>query len=211
MQSFEQQIAELKAGAEAMHSAREAGLALCRKLIQSSAKSIRSTHRHEFDEARSKLGEAKSLAQQAREALVSHPSLYYAGYLQDAEKELVEAAAVLAVVLKEPIPGRVELGVGLFTYLHGLGEAASEVRRYCLDSLRQGDPDQAERILRWMESIYDELIGFDFADGMTGGLRRTTDALRAVVERTRSDLSATQVQQNLMAQLEKTQKLLSES
>jgi translin len=201
-------MAALRQEAEAMHAAREQGLALCRRLIQNSAKSIRATHRGEADEAAARLAEAREISAQARAALREHPALFFAGYLQDAEKELVEAAAVRAVAAGEPAPLRDELGVSVFTYLHGMGEAASELRRYALDASRRGETELAERILDWMESVYDELIGFDFADGMTGGLRRTTDALRAVIERTRSDLTATAVQQQLIAELRKTEGLL---
>lgn len=208
--NFEEQILKLRGAADTIQAAREEGLGLCRKLIQASAKSIRASHRREFDDAKTKLGEAAALANSARTVLRPFPSLYYAGYLQDAEKEFVEASAVLSLIQESQIPDAAELGVEPFTYLHGLGEAASELRRYCLDSLRRREPSEPERLMNWMEAIYDELIGFDYPDGMTGGLRRTTDALRAVIERTRSDLMTTQMQQDLMSRLEQTQELLGE-
>jgi len=194
----------LRAEAQRMHEAREGTLARCRLLIQTSAKCIRHLHRGQFDEARTLLQNAKDAAAAAREPIRAFPVIYYAGYLQDAEKELVEAAVVLSMIAGEPFPRPAELGVGLVPYLHGLGEAASEVRRYALDELRKGRADKAEAILVQMETIYDDLITFDFPDGMTGGLRRTTDALRAVIERTRSDLTATAVQQRLIKELEAT-------
>lgn len=52
-----------------------------------------------------------------------------------------------------------------------------------------------------METIYDDLITFDYPDSLTGGLRRTCDALRAVIERTRSDITLTHSQQELLAAL----------
>lgn len=198
----------LRADAMRMHQAREGALANCRLLIQTSAKCIRHLHRGQFDEARALLQTAKDSAAQARESIRQIPEVYYAGYLQDAEKELVEAAAVLAMIKEEPMPKPDDLGVTLLPYLHGLGEAASEVRRYALDELRKGRPEVAETILRKMEVIYDDLITFDFPDGMTGGLRRTTDALRAVIERTRSDLTATAVQQQLIKELQATRERL---
>jgi translin len=56
-----------------------------------------------------------------------------------------------------------------------------------------------------MEDIYESLITFDYPDGMTGGLRRTCDALRAVLERTRSDLTLTAIQRQLMQDLRSAQ------
>lgn len=184
-----------------MHQARERALASTRLLVQTSSKCIRHIHRHQFDQARALLEEAKDIATKAREDLAPHPGLLYAGYLQDAEKEMVEAAAVMAMVLGEPLPTPGSLGVGIVSYLNGMGEAASEARRYVLDEMRKGRIGESERLLEQMECIYDDLITFDYPDAMTGGLRRTCDALRAVIERTRSDLTLTQSQQELLAAL----------
>lgn len=201
-------VDSLREEAKRMHEARELALASCRALIQTSAKCIRHLHRGQYAEARELLKAAKDVASQARESMRGFPEVYYAGYLQDAEKELVEAAAVLSMITDVPFPVPAELGVGLLPFLHGIGEAASEVRRYALDELRKGRADRAEAILQKMEIIYDDLITFDFPDGMTGGLRRTTDALRAVIERTRSDLTATAVQQKLIQELQATRERL---
>lgn len=206
--NWESIIVDIREHAQRMHHAREAGLVHCRALIQHSAKCIRHIHRHQFDEARQLLTDAKAISGKAREALSPFPELYHAGYLNDAEKEMVEAAAVLAIVEGESYPSPSELGVGMASYLNGMGEAASEVRRYCLDEMRRGQLDAAEGILGQMETIYDDLVTFDFPDAMTGGLRRTCDALRAVIERTRCDLTATVSQQALVAELIATRKRL---
>ncbi|MBL8088570.1 MAG: hypothetical protein JNM85_10940 [Chthonomonas sp.] len=184
-----------------MHQAREAALKESRALIQISSKAIRHVHRKQFDAAETLVAEARSMSRKARQAVAATPEILYAGYLQDAEKEMVEAAAVLAITLGKPIPSPQELGVQVTSYLNGMGEAASEVRRYLLDELRGGRYDSAERILQVMESIYDDLITFDYPDGLTGGLRRTCDALRAVIERTRSDLTMTLSQGELLRAL----------
>jgi len=194
-------VTELKAQAQGMHEAREATLVQCRKLGQLAAKSIRHVHRHQFAEAEALLEEAKSVAKAARELLKPHPELNPA-YLHDTEKEMVEAAAVLAIVLNRPYPTVQELGAQIMSYLNGMGEAASEVRRFALDEMRRGNIEEASKILSQMETIYDDLITFDYADSMTGGLRRTCDALRAVIERTRSDLTATASQQELVRELQ---------
>lgn len=198
---LEEVFESLRADAQKMHLARESGLQSCRQIIQLSSKSIRQVHKRNFTEASALLNEASKAAANTRTTLRDTPELYYAGYLQDAEKELVEAAAVLALITNTEVPTHQELGVGIMAYLNGLGEAASEIRRFVLDEMRAGKLADSERILKQMEGIYDELTTFDYPDGMTGGLRRTCDALRAVVERTRSDLTMTSAQQELINEL----------
>ncbi len=202
--TWEEIIADCKATMDGTHQARESVLGQTRKIIQTSSKCIRHVHRKQFDEAKVLLNEAKALCASARGMLQGQPRVLYAGYLQDAEKEMVEAAAVYAMVLDEPFPSPAELGVDLTSYLNGMGEAASECRRYVLDEMRTGDLEQAKRLLGTMDLIYDDLITFDYPDTLTGGLRRTCDALRAVIERTRSDLTMTALQHELLTELKRT-------
>ncbi len=198
--SWDEIVGGLKDRAQQMHEAREAVLTQTRKLGQLAAKSIRHVHRHQFEEAERLLEEAKTVAAAAREILRPFPELN-PSYLHDTEKEMVEAAAVLAIVHNRPYPSPKELGAQVMSYLNGMGEAASEVRRFALDEMRAGRVEEAERILKQMETIYEDLITFDYADSLTSGLRRTCDALRAVIERTRSDLTATTSQHELIKEL----------
>lgn len=198
MMSHWSTIAErLRQHIEESHQAREQALQYTRKAIQTCARAIRSLHRREFDSCRTLLDEAHQLIQQARQLLRPHPALYYAGFLHDAEKEYVEGEALYAIVLGNALPEPEELEVELTAYLNGMAEAASECRRYVLDLLRSGELTHAETLLKVMDEIYDELITFDYPDGVTGGLRRTCDALRAVLERTRADLTLTATQKQL--------------
>ncbi len=48
-----------------------------------------------------------------------------------------------------------------------------------------------------MEDIYSLLVTMDFPDALTGGLRRTTDMVRGVLERTRGDLTVAARQEKL--------------
>jgi translin len=99
-------------------------------------------------------------------------------------------------------PDHVALQVGLPAWLNGLAEAASELRRYLLDRLRAGEAARAETLLAAMDEVYELVVSVDYPDAVTAGLRRTTDALRAVLERTRSDLTTTFLQLRLQAALE---------
>ena len=66
-----------------------------------------------------------------------------------------------------------------------------------LDNLRKGDYSRGEELLGDMDDIYNVLVTMDFPDSITGGLRRTTDALRGVLEKTRSDLTLSAQQKRL--------------
>lgn len=201
MTGWDSSVEALKAEMEGLHEARETALKANREIIQICSKCIKHVHRKEIGAASALLDEAKAKAAAARSLVNVHPEVLYAGYLQDAEKEMVEAAGCLAVVLGEPIPSPSDLGVQARSYLNGMGECASEMRRTVLDLLREGDMAEAERIMGLMVMIYDDLGTFDFPDGLTGGLRRTLDALRAVIERTRGDLTLTKIQSELISEL----------
>jgi translin len=186
----------------AANAAREAGLAACRTTIRSSSSAIRAVHLLQPEVAASRLADAEAALTTARGALEPHPALMYAGFLHDAAKEYVEARATVALVAGASVPGPDALGVDDAAWLNGLAEAASELRRHTLDRLRAGEVDQAEALLARMDDVFGELVAIDAPDALTGGLRRTLDALRAVIERTRGDVTAAVLQQRLRAALE---------
>lgn len=194
-----QAIAELTEANEA----REQGLAACRQVIRACSRSIRLVHRHEFDEALLVAREAEDSLRLAQQKLVPHPKIAHAGFLHDAEKEYAEALLTIALVRRETLPHASQIGVETVAWLNGLAEAASELRRYLLDRLRAGEFDDGDRLLEDMDDVYELLISLDFPDAITGGLRRTTDAFRAVLERTRSDYTTTTMQERLRAAIEK--------
>jgi translin len=183
------------------NKARETALATSRSLIRQCANAIRAIHRQEWDGARTLLDEAGVTADELRARLVEHPAILHAGYTQDALKEYAEARLTYAMVRDEPLPGPAAIAVAPAAYLNGLAEAASELRRFILDGLRHGDVSTGERLLAAMDDVYSLLVTVDYPDAVTSGLRRTTDALRAVLERTRGDLTAALRQDQLMSAL----------
>ena len=104
------------------------------------------------------------------------------------------------------VAGPDELGIEIAPYCNGLAEAASELRRQLLDRLRDGDLERAETLMGAMDEIYSLLVTIDYPDGVTGGLRRTTDALRAVLERTRGDLTTAMVASRLQGAITSAQR-----
>jgi translin len=188
---------------DAVNAAREAGLAACRRTIRACGSAIRAVHRLNPDRAAALTAEARDNLREAQTALRPYPEIAYAGFLHDAEKEYAEAVLTAALVRGDRLPGHDEVGVGLPAWLNGLAEAASELRRHLLDRLRGGQLAVAEQLLVAMEDVYDLLVTIDYPEAVTGGLRRTADALRAVLERTRSDLTTTILQVRLQAAIER--------
>jgi translin len=182
---------------EARTAARDRALAQARTLTRSCAHAIRAVHRDERELAQQHLEDARAMVSNLRADLAEYPDLFFAGYTQDALKEFAEANIVYALVGDEVLPTPEELGLEHSTYMNGLAEAAGELRRRCLDILRHGYSQEAERLLDHMDNIYAVLVTMDYPDAVTGGLRRQTDIVRSVTERTRGDLTISLRQEHL--------------
>ena len=187
----------------AKDAAREKALRLCREVIRCSANAIRAIHRGELDQARSSLDTAYGLLQEAAENLAQHSELRHTGFLHDSQKEYAEGCVTLALVLNDALPTPEDLGVSYAAYLHGLGEAVGEMRRYILDTIRRDDLSRCEEVLSYMDDIYGILVTMDFPDALTYGLRRTTDVVRGILEKTRGDLTIAIRQRDLEQRLER--------
>ncbi len=193
--------AAVRADLDAKFAARELALKNCRLIIQGSSKAIRALHRGERDTAVELMGQVRQLIAEAEAPLSEHQDIYHAGFFYDAVKEYAEAETTAALLAGTPLPLPSDLGVHSVPYLKGLGEAVGEMRRRLLDQLRTGRLADAEATFSDMETIHDLLTSLDYPDGMTHGLRRTTDIARSLIERSRADLTTTIVQERLRKQL----------
>jgi translin len=185
----------------ARDAAREKMLPLCREVIRCSGNAIRAVHRQDYQLAGELLITARGHLSVAEKAVDAFSELGSTGAVRDAQKELAEAHITLSVVTGKPLPGPKELNVDTSAYLNGLGEAVGELRRYMLDAMRKGDLSRGEELLTIMDDIYSVLVTIDFPDAITGGLRRTTDMVRGVLERTRADLTLAMQQKALETKL----------
>lgn len=199
------QVNDVIAGLGARNRAREQALPACRLVIRTAGSSIRAVHRLDSQAAGALAAESEAALRTAQSVLEPHPSVAHAGFLHDAEKEYAEARAVAALVAGRRAPGPDELGVSPTAWMRGLAEAASELRRHLLDRLREGKVDRAEALLASMDDVYSALVVVDYPDALTGGLRRTLDALRAVLERSRGDVTTTVLQTRLQRAIERHQ------
>jgi len=180
---------KIRSSFDEKYLAREKGLALSRTVIRDSANAIRAVHRGEFAQAEELLRRASKARGEIDDALREHQDVYNAGFVQDAQKEYAEASITLAIIAGRDIPNPEDLVVQYAPYLNGMGEAIGELRRHVLDVLRTGRVHRCEEILRIMDDLYALLVTMDYPDAMTGGLRRTTDVARGILEKTRGDLT----------------------
>jgi translin len=187
---------------ERANLAREQALPACRRAIRAAGSSIRAVHRLDHAAAATLAAESEAAVHEAKGVLAPFPALANAGFLHDAEKEYVEARAVAALVGGEPVPGPADLHVSPTAWMRGVAEAASELRRHLLDRLREGRLDRGESLLAAMDDVYAALVVIDYPDALTNGLRRTLDALRAVLERSRGDVTTTVLQSRLQQAIE---------
>lgn len=183
------------------HEARDKAIKSSREAIYKCSTSIRAAHRGEYELAKTLADEAKAILDEVSNAIDKYNDLRYTGFVHDSHKEYAEACITLALVSGKNIPDPENLGVGYSPYLNGLGEAAGELRRHILDVMRHGELTRCESILEMMDDIYGLLVTIDYPDAMTGGLRRTTDMVRGVLERSRGDLTVALRQKDLETKL----------
>ena len=184
------------------HRAREAALPACRAAIRHAGLAIRAVHRDDADGHGREVTICEEHLRTAQRAVADHPIVAHAGFLHDAEKEYAEARLTAALVAGNALPSHQDLRVMAHSWLRGLAEAASELRRNVLDLLRGDDLETAAALLVAMDDAYDVLASVDAPDALTGGLRRSVDTLRAVIERTRGDVTTTILQTRLQRALE---------
>jgi translin len=194
--------AKLRPYFAAEDEAREKALRSCRQVIRYSADAIRAVHRQEHGKAKQLLDSAHELLRELSHDLAGHGNLLHSGFIHDAQKEFAEGCITLALIAGKDLPKPKVLGVGNAPYLDGLGESVGELRRHILDSLRRDDFSRCEELLTVMDEIYRILITMDFPELLAHGLRRTTDAVQGIIERTRGDLTVSLRQENLQKKLD---------
>jgi translin len=183
---------------------------LTREVVRLSANAIRNVHRGEFGNAESLLEKARTNLAQTEEHLANHRDIYFAGFVHDAQKEFVEAHTTFALIADRPLPGPDDLAVTPAAYLNGIGETIGELRRHLLDRMRAGEVQHCEQVLDVMGDIYDVLVTMDYPEAVTSGLRRTTDAMRGILERTRGDFTMSYAQSRLEDRLRALEERLPE-
>tara|TARA_B100001109_G_scaffold147_1_gene111 strand:+ start:386 stop:1039 length:654 start_codon:yes stop_codon:yes gene_type:complete len=172
-----------------IHQSREIGLSLSREIIGISSRSIRAAQRKDFKNSEKLINEGLKKLNSAQKSIKKFASDFNTTFFLDGEKELCEAIFFLSFVSKYEYSSKKMDLFSPSSILKGMAEAASELRRTSLDSIRENNLAKSEDYLLIMNEVVDLLESIDYPEGVTQGLRRTTDQLRSVVERTRGDIT----------------------
>lgn len=211
MENLDEIIERIHISLEDRTKVRDQALQQTRLLTRHCANAIRAVHRDDDKLAHDHLNEASLLVDELNKNKSDYADLFYAGYTQDALKEYAEATITQALIQQEPLPTPEEIKIEYATYLKGLAEAAGELRRRCMDILRHNNIEEAERLLNIMDEIYAVLVTMDYPNAITGGLRRLTDIVRGVTERTRGDMTMSLRQERLEKRLQAFEKQIAEN
>ncbi len=206
MENFDEIIERIHESLEDRTKVRDKALQQARLLTRHCANAIRAVHRDDDKLAYDHLREASLLVVELNKNKTAYADLFYAGYTQDALKEYAEANITQSFIKQKPLPSPEELNIEYSTYLKGLAESAGELRRRCMDILRHNEIEEAERLLGIMDEIYAVLVTMDYPDAITYGLRRLTDIVRGVTERTRGDMTMSLRQERLEKRLKAFEK-----
>jgi translin len=186
---LEEISARIRENFEAKDSIREEGLKISREVVRECRTASFALHGQDFERADKSIKTAGQALEKLEALFEGHADIYHAGFVEHAQQEYSEVS-VLSNLLKEEekIPSPEELRVEYAAYLNGLGDVVGELRRHVLDLIREESFEKAEVSLGIMENIHEVLMGFDYPDAITGGLRRKTDVSRSLIEKTRGDV-----------------------
>ncbi len=190
---FREQIEQWRKILEERENAREELLKLTRELRINSTKAVAAIHAGNLEAARTLLDNASKIMDEIFKYRESYPEIYFP-ITHDATQEFVESYAFFHVIKT----GNLDLDfsalkVEVPAILTGLADLVGELRRYVLDLLRKGEFEKAEHLMEMMETIYSNLLTFDFPNKLTPNLRPKVDAARWMIERTKSDFIAAKV------------------
>jgi translin len=180
--------------------ARDEALTRARKARQLSKQAILLDHNNQRDKADTNLSEARRLLEEIEPHAEAYPELDQYEEVEAAHEEHAEAVILHALLAENEYPTTEQASATPTRYLLGLGDVPGELRREALDALRTGDLEAAEKHLARMEQIYLHLVAMEDAS-LLKGLRRKLDIARAVIEATRSEVTAETGRRRLSDQL----------
>ncbi len=176
---------------ERLNSLREEAIKLSRKWLSLCRNSIlKAREKRELDLVEEQL---RSMIEEVNEFL--RRCTLQLGYLDSSVRALIadplqEAVEgiVLARLLKgEEIPSHKELNVGPKEYVLGIGDTVGELRRVALQLLMDRRISDAEKLVSYMDEIYENLNSMIFPDSLLP-VRRKADIARSLIEKTLSEI-----------------------
>jgi translin len=190
---------------------REKVLPLSRKAVRKCSESIKMTHKGEYDRARALLEDAAKTIVSVNNELSNSIYVAKSKTMDIAYQELAEASNVLSLIEHGRYTPPETYQIPSRPYLTGLADVIGELRRSFLDCLRKDEVKKAENLLDLMEDILDGLQSFDYPNALIPDLRRKCDVGRALVERTRGDLTRAVGQSRLVTEIANFEKRISKN
>jgi translin len=169
------------------------------------------THKGEFDKAKALAKEAHQIITSAIDEMPASTFVSKSKTMDIAYQELSEAVNVLSLIEHSRFTPPEKYQIPSRPYLNGLADVIGELRRAALDYLRRDDVSRAEQFLSIMENILEGLQSFDYPNALVPDLRRKCDVGRALVERTRGDLTRAVGQGRLVKELADFEKRISKN
>jgi len=200
---FEEIFANIDQNLSVIDTMREEVLQKTRLIVRKAAETIKAVHREEWDNAEKNIAEMRTALKSVGEQVKQHETLAKRNYVEISEQEFAEAAILYSLLHESQIKTPSDLQIPDLSWLLGLADVAGELRRHCLDAIRNGNMAVAEHMLELMEEIYQNLFSLDYPKGLLGGLREKTDAVRKMLQATRGELAIATHMARLNENLEK--------
>lgn len=166
---------------------REKVLEVSRVASRLSDWSIIQMHRKEMDRAASSLRDARRSLSRMNTLLRKVPELKQSGSVLVAYQEYTEAALLYGLLKRGRMASLREVGVEPVPYILGVLDLIGELRRLTLNRLRNGMTSEAEKTLRTMEELYENVLSLDHT-AIIPTFRVKADAARRIIESTRGDV-----------------------
>ena len=189
MEVLENNFNKIRSELEKANTIREEILKLSRQSIRKSSIAIKNLHRGELEHADKLITENQHLLDEINKLSSDMKPIRF-GMLLTSNQEYVESVFLQKFLEKKPFPNFEDLRVPYLAYLHGLTDFVGELRRVILDTLRQDkDIEIAISALDLMDDLYSLLLSIDYPDSLTFNLRKKTDFVRNITEKTRGDVT----------------------
>lgn len=205
MKNLEDIADRIESRLEERDQVREIAIKSARAINRLSGSIVHSIHKGE--EVKPMMHEALDEAHRLRSLLEDHPAMWESGLVEGALQELSEAAILLALVRGDDVPDPDEMGLPGPAYLLGLADAIGELRRFALERLREGRPEEATKYLDLMEELFLVIMRFDYPDAIVP-IRRKQDVARSLLEKTRGEVAVALSSARLQGQLEELSRKL---
>lgn len=140
------------------------------KVTRLSKSAIYAAIRGDWQAAEESFRRVEEEAAKLRDLVLRWPMFYGIG--AHGLQEYVEAAVVYRFLKEGRVPLRDELGVDVYTYLMGVGDAAGELSRKATEELLRGGVETAQKLREAVEQLYLSMLSLEPRDYE---LRRKTD------------------------------------